>query len=409
MASWWQGRGAWGQDLLGYLALALLSALSKMAADWQGVSNGPGMLQLMAVIVGPLPLLLRRHHPASALMAATAATIGASAVGLDTSIEITTLVIVLVSTIAAEGWLRPVPVFIVVSVAVNAALMIESTQADRPVDLGTSLFATIGTALAIKLGVHLRRYRDTLAQLSIRNHELDRLRVAEAQTAVASERVRIAREMHDVVAHHVSAILVRSRAAEHVMARHPDEAAKALSYAASAASETLTALGRLVGVLRDPETTTTTGVNDHSECVPVEPPQPTLDDVSGLVERANHSGQRVHWVVRGTPIRVTAGVALTVFRVIQECLTNALRHAPDADVELVMDWTTHGQLHLVVRNPTGHQQPPSGVGHGLAGMRERVTLCGGTLRVSPHGGEWVVRAAIPVPSPIDCHDTGANK
>ncbi len=402
LSAWWSRRSGAQQDGLLYAALVATGLATWLLQDLGGPVLADAA-QLSATVLGPLSVLLRRRYPLIALLAAGGLLVGVAALGLDSGVEITALAVVLVSSVAADPRLHPVPVFVGAAVIVNVVSLLDARRLGQPVDVNSFVFGTFGCALAIGLGVVLRRHRAALLELAARNAELEHARVAEARAAVADERVRIAREMHDVVAHHVSAILVRARAAEHVRQRRPDEVGPTLRYVVTAAGETLTALRRLVGVLRAP-----IGAGEDEEdgrASAVEPPQPTLTDLPRLVDRAREAGQDVTLRQTGRPRRVSADLELAVYRVVQEALTNALRHAPGAPVVVEVDWTTRRLDVRVVNGSAGRSAVRRlGGGHGLVGMHERLGMYGGTLTAGvTSAGGWAVSAGLPLPS-----DAGAD-
>jgi signal transduction histidine kinase len=241
--------------------------------------------------------------------------------------------------------------------------------------------AVLLVAIAAIGDIFARRRRT--GELLAEQNELNELE--RARRTVLEERTRIAREMHDVVAHHMSMIAVRAETAPFRVAGMPEEARAELATIAAAAREALTDMRRLLGVLRSEQDETPTA------------PQPGLADVDTLVETARAAGLDVT-VERDGLENVPPTVGLTAYRVVQEALANAARHAPDGPVSVVARGTGGG-LELTVRNPLPAQPADASDergGHGLAGMRERTTLLGGTLWAGPVGGEFVVRATLPI-------------
>jgi hypothetical protein len=250
-SKWWDRDPSWSVDLCWY---GLLVAVGAVTA-WAGVAgqrSGPVLgipsawVALLLLLLAPAPVLLRRQHPRLALVVAAAGLVGVAALGRDSSVQVTTLAVVLVAAVAADARLRPVPVFVLAAGAVAAASGLDAVRLEQGVQPSAFVFGTFGTALAIGLGLLLRRHREALVELaarneelSARNAELQRLRVVERQRAVVDERTRIARELHDVVAHHVAGIAVRAGAAVHVQQRRPEQAEAALRYVVEAAGETL--------------------------------------------------------------------------------------------------------------------------------------------------------------------------
>ncbi|MEV4482804.1 sensor histidine kinase [Micromonospora coxensis] len=220
----------------------------------------------------------------------------------------------------------------------------------------------------------------------------ERARVAEenqrslAEQAVADERRRIARELHDVVAHHVSVMGVLATGARRVLQRDPGTADEALATIEDTSRVTLREMRRLLDVLR-------TDAEPAADLTP----QPGLAGIEALVEQVREAGLPVSLHVEGDPGRVEEGVSLTSYRIVQEALTNALKHAGVATAQVRVG-VDGGFLTVEVEDTGRGPSPgPDRIGHGLVGMRERVALYGGTLRTGARpGGGFRVSARIPV-------------
>jgi signal transduction histidine kinase len=213
-----------------------------------------------------------------------------------------------------------------------------------------------------------------------------------AEVAVAEERARIARELHDVVAHHVSVMTIQTEAAR-TGSTAGSRVDAALGAAAESGRTAMTELRRLLGVLRSS--------GEEAETAP----QPGLDDVARLVDDVRSTGTSVDLVVDGTPpAGATDGFALSVYRIVQEALTNALRHAPGASIEVRLAYGPSAvRIEVEDRGPgKATSATPGGGGHGLVGMRERVRLLDGTLTAGPvpGGAGWLVRADLPVDAEV---------
>ncbi|MEV4343114.1 histidine kinase [Actinoplanes sp. NPDC049596] len=219
-----------------------------------------------------------------------------------------------------------------------------------------------------------RRTRQLLAE----KEELTELE--RAKRAVLEERTRIAREMHDVVAHHMSMIAVRAETAPYRLDALPPQAREELASIATAAREALTDMRRLLGVLRAEGGQAPTA------------PQPGFAQINELVATARAAGVEVSLSSSGVPA-LPETVGLAAYRIVQEALANAARHAPGAAVRVVARGVPD-RLELEVSNPA--DGPAGDAGHGLSGMRERATLLGGTLTAGVAGGAFVVRAVLPV-------------
>lgn len=236
------------------------------------------------------------------------------------------------------------------------------------------------TAILV-IGDQVRRRREVQAALA---EEEERTELAQARRAVAEERNRIAREMHDVVAHHMSLIAVRAETAVYRIDGVPPAVAEELAAIAGTSREALVEMRRLLGVLRSTET-------------PLVEPQPVLDDLAGLVRDAREAGVDVTF----DPLpgaRVPPAVGLAAFRIVQEALSNARRHAAGAPVRITLTLTP-STLELYVHNTRNAAagESPGGERHGLLGMRERATAIGGTFQAGPDAdGGYTVRAHLPL-------------
>lgn len=241
------------------------------------------------------------------------------------------------------------------------------------------IFATAWT-----IGDSVRSRQAYLAEVEARAERAERDREVAAERAVEDERARIARELHDVVAHSVSVMVVQASAGRRVLDRDPALAAESLAVIERTGRNALDELRRLLGVLRDEDARPTTE------------PQPTAADIAALVDECREAGLDVELRVDGDCPELSAGVGLTVYRVVQEALTNAVKHAGPAHVEVVVRYGDAVRIDVLDdgRGPVGRRDLP---GHGLIGMRERVELFGGELSVGPRpGGGFRVRATIPL-------------
>ncbi|GAA4517962.1 sensor histidine kinase [Actinoallomurus oryzae] len=246
------------------------------------------------------------------------------------------------------------------------------------------------------IGRSLRLRRAYLDELEARARRLERAREADSRAARAEERSRIARELHDVVAHHVSVMTVQAGAARRILHRDPEAVQDALSTIEQMGRTALGEMRRLVGVLR------TEAEPARSELSP----QPGVNDVSGLVEQLRETGLQVQLWIEGESRSLSPGVDLAAFRLVQEALTNTLKHAgPQARAWVRIQYADR-QLEIEVEDDgrglvAGLGRPGGGGnGHGLMGMRERVALYGGDLRIGPRsGGGFEVRARFPLEVP----------
>jgi signal transduction histidine kinase len=250
----------------------------------------------------------------------------------------------------------------------------------------TAASAAFLTAIPVLAGVVIRSRRSGREQLAVaeRRHKGER--------AVLEERQRIARELHDVVAHHMSVIAIAAEAAPYKTADPPDELVESFADIRASALSGLGELRRILGVLRS-ET-------------PGTAPTPGLDDLDSLLESARSGGVTVTHKITGRPRPLPAGVDLSAYRIVQEGLSNAMRHAPGSTVQ-VSCYYGEAALVIEVRNSGGapgtrvlasaDDVRSRGAGHGIIGMRERATMLGGHLSVGPtKEGEFLVTAALPL-------------
>ncbi|MET9697055.1 histidine kinase [Streptomyces sp. NPDC006529] len=251
--------------------------------------------------------------------------------------------------------------------------------------------AVVVLGVAGVLGYSLRAVRLARGRLV----EQETLTEAErAQRTLLEERSRIARELHDVVAHHMSVISIQAQVAVHLAENPSDELKENLAGIRGNALEALTELRRVLGVLR----------SEHPDD-PANPhhPQPTLAELDALVANVRAAGMEVTTQIAGERRALSPGLELTAYRVVQEALSNCLRHAPGSRVEVGLAYGPHS-LHLCVANsaPTAPAAPSPGAGHGLLGMRERAGMLGGELAAGPRpGGGYEVSVVLPLDPPSD--------
>ncbi|WP_381795645.1 sensor histidine kinase [Streptomyces niveus] len=234
--------------------------------------------------------------------------------------------------------------------------------------------------------VHIRRdaRKEVEVQLSVNAVERSRRTLLE-------ERTTIARELHDVVAHHMSVVAIQAEAAPYRVENPPPELEKAFATIRENAVAALTELRRVLGVVR---------AEDYDA---PDAPQPTLADLEGLLSNVREAGLTVEKAVTGAVRDLPQGVELSAYRIIQEALSNALRHAPGATAKVEVSYVLGGLgLRMVNTPPQGLVKPSPGAGHGITGMRERVSMLNGemTARLLPDGG-YEVAAFIPVAAQVE--------
>ncbi|WP_432941275.1 sensor histidine kinase [Kribbella sp. CA-253562] len=235
-----------------------------------------------------------------------------------------------------------------------------------------------------------------VAQLEERAAQAERDRDREAALAVSNERTRIAREIHDVVAHGLSIMIVQADGGLYAADASPEQAKKALATIGDTGRASLTEMRKMLGLLKQDEA---------NELDPNQPrPQPGVSSLPELIENVREAGLTVDYQVTGTPRDLPALLGLTAYRIVQEGLTNTLKHAgPGARTSVTLDFG-HEMLTVVVTDDGrgGGVAPSNDPGHGLVGMRQRASISGGTVNAGPKaGGGYEVIAKLPYAGPVD--------
>ncbi|MFF3850137.1 sensor histidine kinase [Streptomyces sp. NPDC002328] len=342
-----------------------------------------------------LVVALRRRMPERMLL--LAAVLGVTQLVLDVATMAADFaLLVIVYTVAATGarWSSWLALGMGLSAATLAQVRWPNEQTSAAGNFAIVVLQTVPFALAWVLGDSMRTRRAYFAQLEERAARLEKEREAQAKVAVAAERARIARELHDVVAHNVSVMVVQADGAAYVLDAAPDQAKKALETISSTGRQALAEMRRLLGVLR-------TGEHQESgEYVP----QPDVEQIEDLVEQCRGSGLPVDFKVEGTARPLPSGVELTAYRIVQEALTNTRKHGgPNAGASVRLVYFDDGLGLLVEDDGKGaphelyEEGGADGQGHGLIGMRERIGMVGGTLDAGPRpGGGFRISALLPL-------------
>jgi signal transduction histidine kinase len=374
-------RHPWWTDSL--LAL-FVTFISFGSVAFSGHAHDPRAIDALDAILLPiasLPIALRRYRPLAVLAITVSA--GTALLLFSNRVQVPLGVIVALFTVAARcerplaaraaAWVAPPLTF---GVIVNTGIA-------GQVIPKLALFA-----IAWVVGDNLRTRRAYLAELEARAARLEREREEQAQRAAIEERTRIARELHDVIAHNVSVMVVQASAGEEVFDTDPGRAREALSAVASTGRAALTELRRLVGVIR----------TEDDEQAPSFVPQPGIENLDVLVGHVRDTGLAVELSVLGEPRRLPDAVGLCAYRIVQEALTNTLKHADASGAQVQVRYGPDA-LELRVQDDGLGASALNGDadGHGIIGMRERVALFGGELTAAPGAdGGYVVRARLPL-------------
>ncbi|MEU3182899.1 sensor histidine kinase [Streptomyces sp. NPDC006923] len=348
----------------------------------------PGAVSVVLMVLGAAALVFRRRRPMAVLVCAGAVTAVELIICHPPAPVVLSAVIALYTVAAHTDRPTTWRVGLATMTVLTAVAMLFSAGPWYAQD-NLAIFAWTGMASAAGDAVRSRRaFIDAIRE---RAERAERTREEEARRRVAEERLRIARDLHDVVAHHIALVNVQAGVAAHVMDRRPDQAKEALSHVREASRSALNELRATVGLLRqsgDPE-------------APTEP-APGLAHLDGLLDTFRNAGLPVRYVaaegISEGAVRFPAAVDLAAYRIVQEALTNVRKHAgPGAEAEVSVVRVGPTAEITVLDNGAGTGEPADGGGHGLLGMRERVTALGGTLTAGPrYGGGFRVQAILPI-------------
>lgn len=400
---WWRSRSPRGQltaDAVLGLVLAIFDVAARMESGTGRALDGTG---IVLIVLPCAALVWRRRRPLPVLLVTCASLVALYVLDYTDGLPVVFLSL-LAASYAAGAYIRS-------RTGIVAALLILATYTatvlfgsgnpaanDEAVGLISILIGTFVLGRSLGLG------RAYTAQLEQRATDLTRSREAELREVVADERARIARELHDVVAHHVSVMTVQAAAANRQLDLDPERSREAIAAVESTGRVALAEMRRIVGVMRGPGDT---GSIDGPATRPELAPQPGLAQLPTLIAQVGEAGLPVMLRVEGEPRSISAGLDLAAYRIVQEALTNTLRHGGPTTAEVVIRYATRelvvqvsdrgrGLAAGLDRTDGGSGRP---LGHGLLGMRERVGVYGGTLYVGPRaGGGFEVVARVPIES-----------
>ena len=275
-----------------------------------------------------------------------------------------------------DGWIAAA---IIGAIVLIMAVSIGEDVVGDAVFIGGILFAVWGAARIV------RSRQELAAALAARTVELEHEREEKAKLAVAEERTRIARELHDVVAHNISIMVVQAGAERHAIGDERPETSEVLETIENTGRAALAEMRRLLGMLR------------RSDDELALAPQPSLRHLDDLVEQVREAGMPVELRIEGEPRDIAPGVDLSAYRIVQEALTNALRHAGPARARVTVSYGDDELDIEIADDGSGSEATAPAGGHGIVGMRERVALFGGDLAVGRRrAGGYTVRAKLPI-------------
>ncbi len=381
-----------GVDTFWAVLLVGFGSLWVMEAE---MSRGSRFAAVPIVLALGTTVALRRRVPEKMLLLAILCGVAQMATSVKPNLaDFAMLVIVYTVAVASSRRASRFALGVAISAAPLAALRWPHSQQGWWEDVVSAVFVSIPFVLAWVLGDSIRTRRAYYAQLEERAARLEKEREAQSKVAVAAERARIARELHDVVAHNVSVMVVQADGAAYVMDASPEQARQALETISGTGRQALAEMRRLLGVLRTGEP------GEENDYVP----QPDVEQIDELVEQVRGAGLPVDFKVVGSPRQLPSGVELTAYRIVQEALTNTRKHGgPDVGASVRLTYFDDGLGLLVEDDGRGAQREmyqdggADGSGHGLIGMRERVGMVGGTLDAGPRpGGGFRISALLPL-------------
>src|SRR2546426_8192204 len=367
-------------------ALALVATVETEVAS-EHLHPYAASVPLLALFVGVLAW--RRRMPFLAVLVGFAATLIAAAVGVSQHKPFSPILAVFIALYSLALYATPRRATVGLVYALACAYLEIAFAMHYGESYGGTDFGFIAVLLLAPwlVGKAMRGRIADASLLEVRAEKAEREREQRAQEAAREERARIARELHDVIAHSVSVMVVQAGAAEEVLRQAPERALQPIRAVQDTGRQALAEMARLLGMLR----------RDGEELGLA--PQPGLDDLEALLEQTRRAGLPVELRVEGTPRPVPLGADLSAYRIVQEALTNARKHAGEARATVTVRYGTEA-LEIEVADDGSGSGNGDGGGHGLVGMRERVALFGGELHAGPQpGGGFRVHARLPLAEP----------
>ncbi|MFD9127774.1 sensor histidine kinase [Kitasatospora sp. NPDC059571] len=372
-------------------ALALVLAL--VGVRYVSITAGPvdWLGPLLLVALAPLPLVLRRRFPVAVLWVVPALALSAGRPSGDLAYWDGVVCLVAIHSAAVHG-VRRVPTL--ASLPVAAAVLVLLWSAAKLPEFPNGVVALLVLVPVLAVGYEIRQWRRRVDQQRERLAAMEREQFEALNRAVEHERARIARDLHDVVTHNVGVMVIQAGAARKIMDMDPALAREALLAVESGGRAAMTELRQVMGLLTMDSDDPDTGADLT--------PQPGLDRLDTLVDGVRQAGLPVELTLLGQPRTVPPGVQLAAYRVVQEALTNVIKHAGGASgqvqVEVQVEYAAE-RLRVEIADTGGRPgaAAASGSGRGLIGLRERLAVHGGTLETGPRPrGGYRVRALIPL-------------
>ncbi len=363
------------------------------AAGWQAQIwalqtpelSGSRLITVPCGLLMTLPLLLRRRSPRAVAVLVYGAGV-AEVAALGAALPIGFVVSTVVAAGALGAYLEQTPGIVALAGALAAVWTISILDPTSDGTISVILTAPLFVGAPWMVGRLLRRMRNQHSSLESLTVRLEHEREENARASVLEERYRIGRELHDIVAHSLTLMVVQAGAAEEVLATEPERAREPLRSIRTTGQQALVEMRRLLGILRTDESST-----------PLAPP-PGLAGLDALTEQTRVMGLPTEVRVEGEQYALPPGLDVAVYRLIQESLTNTRRHARATQAHVLLHFHPDS-LDVEVTDDGSNRAPsgPNSSGHGLIGMRERVSLYGGDLSTGPRPeGGWMVKAHLPI-------------
>jgi signal transduction histidine kinase len=373
-----------GLNTLPAVAIVVPCALIQIAATipaahFQGLSDRINALTILLLLTGPALLLLRRRFPVATLLSVAAVTAVFLLLGNPYGPVFLSVIVALFNAVL-HG--RRLFAWIAGPTCVATLLIVmDLTSVEYSIGLSEVAFAAAWLTLIMVVAEIVKARKDRAIQAEATREE-------QAKRRAGEERLRIAREVHDVLAHHVSLINVQSGVALHLIDEQPEQARQALAAIKQSSKEVLVELRNILGVLRDVDGTGGSSAPRH--------PVASLDQLDSLLERMRSAGLPVRLTVSGEKRQVPSGVDAAALRIVQESLTNTYRHAGPAEADVRLEYLPDELRVQVDDSGRGQANGSVGTGSGLTGMRQRAEALGGSLSAGPRqGGGFRVSATLP--------------
>jgi signal transduction histidine kinase len=397
----WRSQPVLVRDLVGALVvLVAFAALHALSSD----RSAPSVASTVALVVACVALVWRRTRPTTVVVVIVAAMVLTAAVDGESSLAFGPGLVAIYTVATCRGRLEAAVVTAASAFAYTGTLVVAGGLEPWGAEM---VLVVVLFVVSATLGMAVGAQRAVVAAARERAARAEESREVEAVRRVTQERLRIARELHDVVAHHVAVISVQAGAAEALFDKRPVAAREAIGHVRDAGERVLVEMSSLLHLLREPD--------DGGGAAPA----PGIAGLPALLDEARATGLEIVERTSGTPGVLPAVVDLTAYRVVQEALTNAHRHGTGS-AEVSLAHSAEGVVVEVVNplpaGPSASAQPsppasaqtsartsaqpwPHGSGLGLVGVRERVAAVGGTVRIGPRDGAWAVRAELPAGAP----------